>query len=69
MDSSATETPQEHAAEHLSTVSGPEPAQPDIRHFSCYCGTRLTIPVTAGSRKECLCGAVHELTPAGVRTL
>ena len=41
------------------------PEQP----FSCYCGTRLTIPMAPGIRKQCLCGAVHEYTPLGVRNL
>ena len=70
MDSSASEIPQELSAEPPPRMSEPGPAvEAEVRHFSCYCGTRLTIAVIAGSRRECLCGAVHELTPAGVRTL
>jgi hypothetical protein len=51
---------------HLRTNTG---VPGSIWHFSCFCGTRLTIEMMPGTRTECLCGAVHEFTDQGTRTV
>ena len=40
-----------------------------VQTVSCYCGTRLTIAMLPGMQRECLCGAMHEVTDRGVRIL
>jgi hypothetical protein len=68
VDSSVDDTP----IGSMIEPSAPMPAsitEPPLRNFSCYCGTRLTIAMIPGTTKECLCGALHEVTAMGVRTV
>jgi hypothetical protein len=65
LNSPAKQPPIEHVIDPHPEYPKLAIQEPTLRHITCYCGTRLTIAKTLGTRKECLCGAIHEVTPVG----
>ena len=67
MDPSADDIPFDALLDPPPARPTSDTTEPPMRHFPCYCGTRLMIAMIPGTQKECLCGAVHEYTPWGIR--
>jgi hypothetical protein len=69
LDSTHKNRPIEHVIDPHPEYPKSAAAEPTLRHVSCHCGMRLMIAMIIGTRKECLCGAILEITPQGMRTL